>query len=59
MESLLPGAGLCGHCRHARPIQSARGSAFLMCGRHAQDPRFPKYPPLPLRACVGHEARTP
>lgn len=49
-------AGLCGDCRHARRIQSARGSQFLLCERAATDPRFRRYPALPVLRCLGYEA---
>lgn len=29
---------------------------FWHCARSATDARFPKYPPLPVRACVGFDA---
>jgi hypothetical protein len=45
--------GLCGTCRNARVIQSKRGSTFLLCELSAVDDRFPKYPPLPVLACIG------
>jgi hypothetical protein len=48
-------AGLCATCRHARTVTSARGSTFVLCARSYDDPRFPKYPRLPVRACAGHE----
>lgn len=53
--------GLCSHCVHARLVTSGKGSTFLLC-RHAQDdPRYPKYPPQPVRSCAAHEkvASTP
>lgn len=53
--AFLAGAGLCGRCRHAEIVRSARGSLFLRCGRARTDPAFPKYPPLPVRACAGYE----
>ena len=49
------GAGLCGVCRHRRTITSRRGSTFLLCEKSLEDPRFPKYPPLPVLACLGFE----
>jgi hypothetical protein len=54
-------AGLCADCRHARRVDSARGSRFYLCGRAASDPAFPKYPRLPVLACRGYESgeRTP
>ena len=48
-------AGLCATCQHARRIESARGSRFLLCGRSIDDPRFAKYPPLPVVRCTGYE----
>jgi len=50
-----PRVGLCGNCRHARPIQSDRGSRFWLCERSRTDPAFPKFPPLPVRTCGGYE----
>lgn len=51
-----PFAGLCARCRHARRITSRRGSEFILCERSRTDPRFPRYPPLPVRQCAGFEA---
>ncbi|HLO36834.1 MAG TPA: hypothetical protein VK194_12155, partial [Candidatus Deferrimicrobium sp.] len=50
-----PTAGLCASCRQARSIVSGRGSSFVLCQRSRTDARFPRYPPLPVRACVGHD----
>jgi GNAT superfamily N-acetyltransferase len=36
-------------------VDSARGSRFYLCGRSHTDPRFPKYPRLPVRDCAGYE----
>jgi hypothetical protein len=47
--------GLCAGCRHARVQRSERGSAFWRCARAATDPRFARYPALPVRACPGCE----
>ena len=52
-------AGLCETCAHARPIRSARGARFVLCGLAAVDPRFRRYPPLPVLACPGFAARAP
>jgi len=49
--------GLCASCRHREEIVSAKGSRFVRCGRSHDDPRFPRYPPLPVLACVGYEPR--
>jgi hypothetical protein len=48
-------AGLCATCRHARRVESARGSRFWLCARSADDPRFAKYPRLPVVRCAGYE----
>jgi hypothetical protein len=48
-------AGLCAACRHARRIESQRGSVFLLCERAREDPTFMKYPPLPVLECGGFE----
>jgi hypothetical protein len=46
--------GLCGTCLHLRLQASAR-SVFVRCGLAEQDPRFPRYPPLPVRSCAGFQ----
>ena len=46
-------AGLCERCRHMRLITSARGSRFYLCQLSFTDPRFPRYPPLPVTSCAG------
>ena len=48
-------AGLCGLCLHVRVITSDRGSRFYMCGRSTTDPRFPRYPAIPVVACAGFD----
>lgn len=48
-------AGLCARCVHARVIESDRGSRFLLCALSRTDPRFRKYPTLPVTLCAGHE----
>ena len=50
-------AGLCDRCVHQKVIRNTRGSSFSMCERAKTDPRFPKYPRLPVVRCVGFEAR--
>ena len=47
--------GLCADCRWARPQQNARGSTFWRCLRAETDPRFVRYPRLPIRECPGYE----
>jgi hypothetical protein len=50
--------GLCKTCRHARTIASDRGSKFTRCALADSDPRFPKYPRLPVLACAGYQSAT-
>lgn len=50
-------AGLCDRCRHQRIVPTTRGSVFSLCERSRTDPRYPRYPPLPVLACPGHEPR--
>src|SRR5580658_3417642 len=47
--------GLCVSCTHVRPIRSDRGSLFYLCSLSAIDPRFTKYPRLPVLSCTGYE----
>jgi hypothetical protein len=46
--------GLCLACRHAARVTGAR-STFYLCRRAATDPRFQKYPRLPVLACPGFD----
>ena len=57
MNTGVPGAGLCNSCTWQRVVVSGRGSAFSMCRRSVEDPRFRKYPPLPVVACSGYVPR--
>ena len=52
-----PPPGLCGLCRHSCAVQTARGSIFRLCERSKTDPRFPRYPNLPVLSCLGFELR--
>ena len=47
--------GLCADCRHAQRLASKR-SHFLRCRKSDEDPRFARYPALPVVACEGYEA---
>jgi mannose-6-phosphate isomerase-like protein (cupin superfamily) len=51
-------AGLCAACGHVRIIRSDRGSSFYLCGLSSSDPRYPKYPRLPVLSCAGYEECT-
>jgi len=60
MDSNVPRrAGLCASCAHALRVASARGSTFVLCERSQTDARYPKYPPLPVLRCDGHEPCDP
>ena len=48
--------GLCFTCRHARRVPTPR-AVYWLCERAATDPRFEKYPRLPVLACPGYEPR--
>jgi hypothetical protein len=50
--------GLCATCVHCRVVRTRR-SAFYLCQRSFTDPRFPKYPRLPVLRCIGHEPGEP
>src|SRR5437870_3116684 len=44
--------GLCGTCRHARQVPTDR-TLYWLCGLAAIDPRFAKYPRLPVPASAA------
>ncbi len=46
-------AGLCARCVHAHRVRTERGSLFFLCRLSATDPRFAKYPRLPVLRCDG------
>jgi hypothetical protein len=52
-----PEAGLCNRCVHQRIVRTTRGSVFSLCEKSREDPRFPKYPRIPVTACPGFERR--
>lgn len=51
MNAVQP--GLCGLCQRVRIVETRTGSRFYLCGLSASDPRFPRYPRLPVVACAG------
>jgi hypothetical protein len=64
MKSFPPGTrpdasnrGLCADCVYARTITSDRGSQFVMCQLSLSDPKFPKYPRLPVLTCDGYKSK--
>ena len=48
--------GLCWNCRHARVVRTPR-STFWRCQLSDTDPRFDKYPQLPILECDGYEPK--
>jgi hypothetical protein len=56
-NSIAETTGLCSHCRHARVVESSKGSTFLFCELSKTDPRFAKYPRLPVLSCSGDQRR--
>jgi hypothetical protein len=54
LSDLPTSPGLCATCVHLQLLASRR-SAFVRCGLAASDPRFVRYPPLPVLRCPGHE----
>lgn len=53
--SIQSDIGLCATCMHVRVVRSDRGSTFYQCTLAATNPRFRKYPALPVLRCVGYE----
>ena len=51
--------GLCPSCKYVKFVTNDRGSRFVFCERSRIDPRFPRYPRLPVLSCSGYEASAP
>ncbi|MBI5092804.1 MAG: hypothetical protein HZB26_10225 [Candidatus Hydrogenedentes bacterium] len=52
----LDPVGLCARCAHARQIHHPHGgAAYWRCGVSDADPKYPKYPRLPVVTCAGFE----
>jgi hypothetical protein len=49
--------GLCTTCVHVRVVESSHSFRFLLCGLSQTDPRFPKYPRLPVLSCSGYQKK--
>jgi len=58
LADLAVPAGLCETCEHLRLLASRR-SVFVRCGLAEMDPRFPRYPALPVRVCGGYRPAGP
>ena len=50
--------GLCRTCGNARRVQT-RAREYWMCRLATTDPRFERYPRLPVLACAGYAGGTP
>jgi hypothetical protein len=48
--------GLCDRCLRQRLVRNTRGSVFSLCERSKTDPRYPKYPRMPVLECPGFES---
>jgi len=46
--------GLCATCVNSRVVRGAH-SRFWMCELSRTDPRFPRYPRLPVIRCAGYQ----
>ena len=51
--------GLCADCINVKVMRSDRESVFYLCQLSFTDPRFPKYPPLPVLSCDGYVQKSP
>ncbi len=51
--------GLCARCVHASVQGNPRGSRFWRCRLAESDPRFRRYPPLPVVRCDGFTGGRP
>jgi hypothetical protein len=49
--------GLCSTCNNAKEMRNDRGSVFLLCLLSKSDPRYAKYPRLPVFRCDGYQER--
>jgi hypothetical protein len=58
VSDLKDRGGLCATCVHVRRVGSRRGSVFLLCERSNSDPRYARYPQLPVVHCPGYEGDT-
>jgi hypothetical protein len=49
--------GLCATCAHVQIVTSSKRTTFYLCKRSDTDPRFRRYPALPVVVCAGYEAK--
>ena len=52
-------AGLCGNCCHVRAIPGNHGNVYYLCRLSTVDPRYVRYPALPVTDCGGFLPRAP
>ena len=52
-----PDPGLCATCTHAQQVETPR-ARYWLCRLSFTDPRFAKYPRLPVLACDGYRPIT-
>src|SRR5438093_12408288 len=55
MADVVAAVGRCFPCRWMRAAGNQRGATFVRCTRADTDPRFVRYPTLPMRTCAGYE----
>jgi hypothetical protein len=48
-------AGLCETCRFVELVPSSKGAVFYLCTLSETDPRFRRYPSLPVLSCTGYQ----
>lgn len=53
-RTYTPPAGLCERCLNVKVVETRKGSRFYLCTLSDVDPRFPKYPRIPVLQCIGH-----
>jgi len=53
-----PEFGLCTACRFAREVRSAKDRIYILCEQSLTDPRFAKYPAIPVEHCEGYQQST-
>ncbi|HEX8695405.1 MAG TPA: hypothetical protein VF746_23535 [Longimicrobium sp.] len=49
-----PPPGLCETCANVKVVETRKGSRFYLCTLSEVDPRFPKYPRIPVVRCIGY-----
>ncbi len=52
-EHQQPDPGLCAQCAFVHRNETRKGTVYWRCTRALTDPRYPKYPRLPVLSCPG------